>query len=737
MDETTRFQRWQSRPCPETLLGLLEELGTSVYPLCYRVLRHHQDAEDAAQKVLLEFLAVLRTLPSMDRMRAWIYRASILTALSFKRAQRRRMRYERTPRPGQDPNFSEEEGDLLHRHVADLDEDLRQVVVEHYFERRTLAELSAKAHCSTGAVWKKLQKAQDELRRSLARAGLTGSAVAILALLESRDAVAAWTTGLPQAVIEKAREVASGARPASTGWLLRSAVGTAIAVAVLVGIVAVHHREETPVSATPASVSRPRSAAAAAPIPARKSEPSKPAVVPVEAEKETLFARLQRLRATLEVIVPQGSLGSYVREHEELHPLVLREPDTYIAFLRMPESRKYFSFFLDLLGYPGPVTGSTPLPDLPRTISKGLAELLMTGTQEQILLIFDRTHSLGHSFRNSSLTEDLAPACLQLVFGPDEDFRILALGFLTSHGHEDRLDLIQSVWQNCRRFQNRMSCINILARSKGSAAGELLDQWLQQILKQEDPQELARLPLIVQDRLSQADNDEERERCRRLLGACLRKETREGEFQSKLSIVRFLPVPKQAVLLRELSGHAPSAAINDHIAKTLELIDRGETQSGVLWEMLMYGRAASATPAAPAGPPVAVAPEPSVGDASLPQGDGTVPEAFEAVSKDGKLKGVIKKGKDGFSSEFQVWDLEKDNRLIQGFNAFQITAFAFSPDGKSYAMADREGTVVVRTVATSASHHFQSQGLVTALSFSADGQTVRSRSQSWSLRAER
>src|SRR5689334_4523243 len=132
-DDTQVFRRWQQTPCQDTLLALLEELRTSVYPLCFRVLRHHQDAEDAAQKVLLEFLGVLRTLPSMDRMRAWIYRASILTALSLKRAQRRRMRHERTPRPEQNPAISEEDGDLIHRHVADLQEDLRRVVVEHYF----------------------------------------------------------------------------------------------------------------------------------------------------------------------------------------------------------------------------------------------------------------------------------------------------------------------------------------------------------------------------------------------------------------------------------------------------------------------------------------------------------------------------------------------------------------------------------------------------------------------------
>jgi RNA polymerase sigma factor (sigma-70 family) len=738
MSDTELFRDWQDKPCRETLLGLLEALGKSVYPLCFRILRHHQDAEDAAQKVLLEFLGVLRTLPSMDRIRAWIYRASILTALTLKRAQRRRMRYERTRRPQQGPFVSEEEGDLIHRHIADLDEDLRRVVVEHYFEGRTLSELSAKAHCSTGAIWKRLEKAQGELRRSLARAGLSGGALAVLgAFLGTREAGAVAATGLAQAVVEKARDVASGVPHAGRGWL-KSAGGAAIAGAALLGFVAYRHRE-SPEAVGPASAAQPRSTEAASSIPARsggsRQLPGEPAAHPEEGRAETLFARLARLRAALEVDVPKGSLGNYVREQEALYPLVLREPEVYVAFLRMPESRTLFSFFLDLLMYPGGITASSPLPDLPRTISNGLAELLTSGTKEQKLLIFDRAHQLGRSFRRQTLAEDFAPSCLQLVSGPDDDLRVLALGFLTSHGHEDRLDLVQNVWQKSRRFQSRMTCISILARSKGSAAGELLHQYLEEILKEQDPQWVAYVPMTLRDRLTASDTAEDQDRCMRLLSSYLRRESRQNEYQATLSVVGLLAVPKQALLLRELSGHGPSAAINDRIARTLELIDRGETKPGQLSETLLYDRPAEAAsaPLAASEPPSKAVPESPAGDDSLlAQSDGPIPEAFDVLSKDGTLKAIIKKGKDGFASEFQVWDLKKDNRLLQGIYAFQITAFAFSPDGKSYAVADQEG-VVVRSLSGGTPNYFQSQPPVKSLSFSADGKTLRSSSQSWTL----
>jgi RNA polymerase sigma factor (sigma-70 family) len=765
MDDASLFRRWQDKPCQESLLRLLEALGKSVYPLCFRVLRHRQDAEDAAQKVLLEFLGVLRTLPSMDRMRAWIYRTSILTALSLKRAQWRRARHERTQRPQQDSSISEEEGDLIHRHVAALAEDLRRVVVEHYFEQKTLSELSTKAHCSTGAIWKRLQKAQDELRRSFARAGIPGGAVALLAYLATPEVDAARTTGLPHSVIEKARVVASGATSGSPagGWLLlKSAAGTAIAVAAILGYVAYQHGGPLEPAAldsrkVPSWRSRPVPAASSTAtnsLSRAKVLTDKPASIPEGLWTETLFARLRRLRGTLEVCIAEKSFGAYIREKEALHPLVLREPDAYVAFLQLPESRDNFGFFLDILTYPGPVTASASLPELPRTVSKGLAELLTTGTKEQKLLIFDRMHPLSQSFGQHSLVEDFVPPCLAMVSGADDRLRVQALGFLMTHGHEDRLDLVQSVWQKSRGHNSRLVCLNILAWSKGSAADELFQRCLEEVLKEQDPDWSNSIPGILRYRLENLKTEEDQDRFMSLVSTCLRGESRADEYQRRLSVVGFLPIAIQALLLRELSGHAPSDAINDRIAKTLEMIDKGETHPGVLSEFLVSGRNLRApsgekapttpAPSPPAEGPLAAAPIPpppppresSTDDGPPPQGagsgNGSAPEAFEVLSKNLKLKAIVKKGKDGFASEFQIWDVEKDNRLQQGWNAFQITAFAFSQDGKRYAMADQEG-VVVRGLNGEGSCRFRSPIPVNSLFFSADGRTLRSPGESWTL----
>jgi len=147
-----RFEAWRRQPDPETLRELLRSHQDSVYNLCWQVLRHLHDAEDAAQKVFCELLPILPTLTSHDSLRAWLYRASLLTALNLKRSQKRRMDHERNRRPEGSSALSDSDVEAIHEHVANLRDDLRMLIVRRYFDRQTLGELAQSDGCSTVAV---------------------------------------------------------------------------------------------------------------------------------------------------------------------------------------------------------------------------------------------------------------------------------------------------------------------------------------------------------------------------------------------------------------------------------------------------------------------------------------------------------------------------------------------------------------------------------------------------------
>ena len=158
----------RKKPGPETLIQLLRGSQGLVYTLCWRVLRHPQDSEDAAQQVLLELIDELPRLRDAEHVERWLHRVSFHVALNLKRSRRRPMDLQRL-----DPKADgEESGDVdrLHEEIARLDPELRAVVVEHYFEHRTLEQIAEHRGSSTVAVWKKVEKARERLRVALSGA---------------------------------------------------------------------------------------------------------------------------------------------------------------------------------------------------------------------------------------------------------------------------------------------------------------------------------------------------------------------------------------------------------------------------------------------------------------------------------------------------------------------------------------------------------------------------------------
>jgi RNA polymerase sigma factor (sigma-70 family) len=747
METADLFQAWKLKPSEETLIALLGGLQGPLRRLCYRVLGHSQDAEDAAQKVLLELLKALPGLPDLDRVRGWLYRASILTAISLKKSRKRRRRHESAERPKSDPSLSDEDCDAVHRQIADLDDELRRVVIDYYFERKTLAELAAGNRCSTGAVWKKLQRALELLRRSLSRAGIAGGAAALVGFLEACSAGATAPPALSEAVLEQARRTAGRTprAPAAGGMIAAASIAaSALAVASLLLVAASRHRnspEEPALRIGGQPAARPRAPVVAVRSPAKAPAAKNDAIGAREIDPDSLLARLVKLREIIDACLAKKLFdGSFTRAAEPLHPLVLKEPETYITFIRLPENRKYLGIFLDLLEYPDPIVGGVRLPDLPNCISDGLAELLASGSREDKLVLFEKCECLRRSFREYPLIDAFIAPSLDFVAGSDAVLRRAGLGFLFTHGHQDRLDLLESVWQCSRDRETRRMCLSFLSRATGSAGGMLFYQYLDEVMKEQDERLSLLVVIFVRDRLEVSNTEEDQDRCIPLIRFIALQEKNPLEFRARLELLGRLSAAKQAVVLRDLLDHAPSAELKERMRGTLALIAAGETHPGVLSELLMFGnRLEQKAPA----PPVAESPklpEPSEeappplkvdAESSAPNSQASPAEVY---SKDRKLKAILKKGTNGFASEFQIWDTVKDVRLIRGHHAFQITAMAISDDRKLYATADAEGYVSVRSLEGSYSNGFQSAGPVTALSFSSDGRWLQSPLQSWNLK---
>src|SRR6266849_10756843 len=82
------------QPSADSLAALLQASAHPIYNICFHVLRHRQDAEDAAQKVLLKVVEEIRGERKLERFDYWLYRVALNTALDARTQRARRAIHE-------------------------------------------------------------------------------------------------------------------------------------------------------------------------------------------------------------------------------------------------------------------------------------------------------------------------------------------------------------------------------------------------------------------------------------------------------------------------------------------------------------------------------------------------------------------------------------------------------------------------------------------------------------------
>lgn len=170
------FLDYKRRPGRAMLERLLERHQDAVYSLCYRVLGHPQDAEDACQDVLLEVARQVDGIEQPAGFSGWLYRTALHTALDLRRRRSRRRIREGSARRGVGTESDADPAhEALHKGLQILDETSRMLVVEHYLAQRPLRELADERGCSEVAIWKRIRNARERLRQSIG-----SSAMAVL-----------------------------------------------------------------------------------------------------------------------------------------------------------------------------------------------------------------------------------------------------------------------------------------------------------------------------------------------------------------------------------------------------------------------------------------------------------------------------------------------------------------------------------------------------------------------------
>jgi RNA polymerase sigma-70 factor (ECF subfamily) len=282
------FSAYKTRPGRDTLLVLLKAQQDTVYNLCYQVLRHPQNAQDAAQQVLMGLLEALPKIADGAHLKQWLHRAAFHVCLDLKKVQKRRREREARVAKMDESALPDEIADLVQLHISRLDDELRTLVVEHYFDQKPLGLLAAERGVSPVAVWKKLDRAKERLRDSLTRAGHASALPALDPFLASLKPVAA-----PKGLLTKAMLAKAAGAAALGGIAMKIKAIAAIAVLVLgaagaLGVAAVRRRDERrrEVELKEEAAAKLRAAAATAKVPVARSQAGTAAPAPAAAAPE-------------------------------------------------------------------------------------------------------------------------------------------------------------------------------------------------------------------------------------------------------------------------------------------------------------------------------------------------------------------------------------------------------------------------------------------------------------------
>src|SRR5436189_4643896 len=90
-----RLRAYRAHPDPKTLVGLLEGCQDRIYNICYQVLRHSQDAEDAAQETLIKIAEEVGRGADLRHFDPWMYRVAFTTALNVLKQRKDRVAREK------------------------------------------------------------------------------------------------------------------------------------------------------------------------------------------------------------------------------------------------------------------------------------------------------------------------------------------------------------------------------------------------------------------------------------------------------------------------------------------------------------------------------------------------------------------------------------------------------------------------------------------------------------------
>jgi RNA polymerase sigma factor (sigma-70 family) len=204
-----------SRRDPTALEALVRRHGQMVWGVCRRVLRAHQDAEDAFQATFLVLLRKAPTIVPREMVGNWLYGVAHQTALKARATRAKRQAREKQviemPEPAaREPQLWNDLQAVLDGELSRLPDKYRAVFVLCELEGKTGREAARQLGLPEGTAASRLSRARAMLAKRLARQGLMVSGGTLAAVLSAKAASASVPAGVTSSTIAALTQVAAG-----------------------------------------------------------------------------------------------------------------------------------------------------------------------------------------------------------------------------------------------------------------------------------------------------------------------------------------------------------------------------------------------------------------------------------------------------------------------------------------------------------------------------------------------
>ena len=201
------------------LAALVRRHGPMIWGVCSRLLRCHQDAEDAFQATFLVLVQKAATLPNKEMVGHWLFGVARQTAVRMRAIAAKRSVRERPMSATLEPAATDQPlNDLkpfLDEEVSRLPVKYGAVIIFCDLEGKTRKEAARQLGVPEGTVASRLATARAMLAKRLTQRGVVLSGAALAVVLSQQAASACVPTLLISSTIKTVTLVAAGAGPIS------------------------------------------------------------------------------------------------------------------------------------------------------------------------------------------------------------------------------------------------------------------------------------------------------------------------------------------------------------------------------------------------------------------------------------------------------------------------------------------------------------------------------------------